>query len=1707
MTETRVTIILGAKDEASAVIGKVGNELQNFGTKADTIGGSLAKAQLGMTGLGQVGSAALAKINSALDETKKLLSIAKLGADEASKALANLKIDPNALTVPDKAVQSLDKWQEKFAYTMGAGLTIGFDKAKTLWSDFVDFTERQVAILGIALVVGISAAVVGAIYAATKGISFAIGLLTGESYKSANIDALIAINNEIKTLQENLPLTAAGASALNEALKAQGTTIAAYSATINGVSTSIHTNADELTRLGVKFKDQNGHYLATNVILQNAANVLAAYKEGWDRTSAATAIGMGSEKQIQAALAITAEKIQISKDRLIDYGLVIGDGMQEAVKKYEDSMRAFGRESDLTSQGFKRAIADNIMPLLTDLADFFREGFPTAVMAFRYSLATITSLFYGLKTVIYLVSESILGSVSAIGLTLGGVGEAAFKALKGDFTGAKDSLIKGWTDAKNRLGLIGDNIVEQARRNAAAMALAWAADNFGAGSAANEAKKTGKTFVPKPPEIKDVAETLSDYEKLVQEIAKLNAESEKRLTVGRELTTGEKKLADIVAMRATGEKDLSDAEMQSLKASLEHLDATEKLIKNNEKLVEVRKKLNEIVVNDKNVAADAIERMKFENSLIGRNAEQQDKLRSVFESQLDLRHKIAAIDKETRGLHDIGADNAEIAKLQAASAARIKLARDEAEALINIRVSHDADLQKKGATLGGAAVGRNIMAERAEAAEKEARDDYVRSISKIEDLDAIIAREEILKKLKADIAASDAAYADEERAIAVGREIREKEINERIANFQASETNFGATKLQFEQASLRLLDDKILNQQRGMEVNRANAALSRQIFTDEAAMELKKFQFKGGQLAYDNANLKLQQSMLEIGQQANDVQEQKLAGLEYQKTKSEEMIAFLEKEGVEEKRGLDNGKLKNLLEAESLRLAKEIDAIKNNSRVGDAAKAEIARIEAQRVAEAATLIAEKAQLTRWNEMLNSMDKSFHDSFLLLLNNGTNAWTAAMRGLGNSFKTLVMDTIYKELLKPLVLKLVISVAGMTGTTGLALAASNNLSGMLGGVLGTAGSAGSAMASTGDAGDSLSTVTTLLKTGYQAASNGFEAISNFFTGAGSEGINISATSDAASNIGATEGLGTAATYLGAAAAGFVIGKMISGGYSAFGGKSGNAAVIGGGAIGGTLGALGMIGAVGGPLGIIIGAAIGGLVNRVFGRKLTESGIQGTFGEQGFSGQNFTFEKGGLFRSDKTRTSPLDAAMDESLDSSYQQLKGSALVLGNVFKDTSKSLDDFSYSIKLNFLGLNADQSKALLTGELTKMGDAMASQVLSDIARAEMATAGVTDKLAADVEKYWKEFARSGESATETLTRLSGSLAGVNGWLGKMDMELFATTLSAGNLASKLVDLFGTMDKFSASVQKYISIYFTAAEKFAMGVKDITGTFAAFGLKVPGTLDEFRALVDAQDLATESGRATFAMLMNNSEAFAALYQSSGQLAIGGRTLMQAWLDQNSVLGVLTNSFDGSALAEANLATAARSRYQIELALIKQIDAALQSVHGMFANTMDEMKFATLDNEGKYNFLAAKQIQLEADLAMASDPAEIIRITALLNQNIRDGFMLLSDSDKKLRLDEFLALAADTEARAQAKLTAAKANVAANGSGANSAEQAVNNAITKAVALGIANGMALAMDKMDKSADKMLAAADTPVKVDQTVHVDVQVDVPANVEVGIA
>jgi hypothetical protein len=140
----------------------------------------------------------------------------------------------------------------------------------------------------------------------------------------------------------------------------------------------------------------------------------------------------------------------------------------------------------------------------------------------------------------------------------------------------------------------------------------------------------------------------------------------------------------------------------------------------------------------------------------------------------------------------------------------------------------------------------------------------------------------------------------------------------------------------------------------------------------------------------------------------------------------------------------------------------------------------------------------------------------------------------------------------------------------------------------------------------------------------------------------------------------------------------------------------------------------------------------------------------------------------------------------------------------------------------------------------------------------------------IEASGPSFARTGETAVQTLTRLASSISTINPVLEALNLNLYATSLAGADLASQLADAFGGLEAFTQATSTYYQEFFSEAERTAAVTAQLTETLGGLGLALPTTRAAFRALVEAQDLSTESGRKAAATLIQLSGAFASITQ---------------------------------------------------------------------------------------------------------------------------------------------------------------------------------------------------------------------------------------------
>ena len=102
--------------------------------------------------------------------------------------------------------------------------------------------------------------------------------------------------------------------------------------------------------------------------------------------------------------------------------------------------------------------------------------------------------------------------------------------------------------------------------------------------------------------------------------------------------------------------------------------------------------------------------------------------------------------------------------------------------------------------------------------------------------------------------------------------------------------------------------------------------------------------------------------------------------------------------------------------------------------------------------------------------------------------------------------------------------------------------------------------------------------------------------------------------------------------------------------------------------------------------------------------------------------------------------------------------------------------------------------------------------------------------------------------------------------RLGIQFNVTGGYAYEAAQSVAEFAGGVQNLDALHSSYYQNFFSDAERAANVTDDLTESLASMGLQMPETRDGFRDLVSAQDLSTESGRQTYAQLLQLSSAFA-------------------------------------------------------------------------------------------------------------------------------------------------------------------------------------------------------------------------------------------------
>ena len=285
------------------------------------------------------------------------------------------------------------------------------------------------------------------------------------------------------------------------------------------------------------------------------------------------------------------------------------------------------------------------------------------------------------------------------------------------------------------------------------------------------------------------------------------------------------------------------------------------------------------------------------------------------------------------------------------------------------------------------------------------------------------------------------------------------------------------------------------------------------------------------------------------------------------------------------------------------------------------------------------------------------------------------------------------------------------------------------------------------------------------------------------------------------------------------------------------------------------------IGGILGGVVGA-IGKLIGSLFGTKTTITG-QGIYGRAqslggilsgGFDASYYTDIKKtkkvfgiSVGSSYSTKYSAASAELERQFslifEGFYDAISAAAGPLGLSLGEVQARLDSFVINIgKIDLKGLTGAQIQEKLAAVFGAAADNLARYAIAGL----------------------DQFQQVGEGYFETLIRVASSVEAVTGALTTLGRSTNLTITASMDL----VELFGSVSDMTSATAEYFSLYYTGTEQAAARTAQMATVLASLGLAMPDSIAGFRALVDAQDLTTDAGRAAYVALIQLTPAFADL-----------------------------------------------------------------------------------------------------------------------------------------------------------------------------------------------------------------------------------------------
>jgi hypothetical protein len=308
----------------------------------------------------------------------------------------------------------------------------------------------------------------------------------GAFFKDA-IQATNKLTSETTSLSRRLGITVDEASALNTALGDIYSDSDTYIGAFEKFAKQLKNNEQGLRDMGLKTRESNGELRNSRVLFEEALKKVSDFKPGLDQTTAAMELfGKGVDDAMRLQK-LNNTVLDLAKQKNADLALTITKENVTASQEYRAAMNDVG---DVMT-AVQKAVGDAVMPVFTELAQYFASSGPYVVSVFKGALTGLLTVFRSIQMVVKTVSAAVFEMISSVVDQAGNLSDVIGALLSGDFdrataaaTAFKDRYKQAWSNVGTAAVDAYNDAVSAGSDD---MVRVW-----GKGSAATDAAKGGK---------------------------------------------------------------------------------------------------------------------------------------------------------------------------------------------------------------------------------------------------------------------------------------------------------------------------------------------------------------------------------------------------------------------------------------------------------------------------------------------------------------------------------------------------------------------------------------------------------------------------------------------------------------------------------------------------------------------------------------------------------------------------------------------------------------------------------------------------------------------------------------------------------------------------------------------------------------------------------------------------------------------------------------------------------------------------------------------------------------------------------------------------------------------------------------------------------------------------------------------------------------